>query len=731
MEDNLSSYEKDASVGLTPDTAAEKATILVVDDERDLLALISKILVSSGFSILSASNGVDALEKVKEASPDLVLLDYMMPGMNGLDVLKEIKKLRSDTAVIIITGRGSETTAADSIKMGAVGYIPKPFDRESLLGAVRRALSERKERLEAEDREIIKISRMVGKQRIGDVITSKGYASPAEIENVLEAAKNIDKRVGQVLLEAGVISEEQLARSLAFQHGVKFINLFNFHIEPRFFETISYELMDRYQFVPYEEEGGRLIIAVSDPTNIIMVDELELLLGRPLGICVATKASIAEALKRSEGSQRVLKEVTEEFKLHLVKETEEGEETLSMDRLGEEISPIIKLVDTILFSAIQKRASDIHIESDEMHVIVKYRIDGVLYRAMDPIDARFQTTIISRIKIMSELDIAERRIPQDGRFKIKLKDKKIDFRVSIMPSIFGEDVVIRILDKESITADLHELRLDRLGYSENDLKRFRKAVLEPYGMVLVTGPTGSGKTTTLYAAISEINTAEDKMITIEDPVEYQLPGVVQIPVNEKKGLTFARGLRSILRHDPDKILVGEIRDPETAQIAVAAALTGHLVFTTVHANNAFDVIGRFTNMGVEPYNFVSSLNCILAQRLVRMICLNCKRPAKLSREIIADSGLDYDDVVKRGVVFYEGRGCAECNGTGYSGRKAITEFLDLTDRIKEMMLERRPVSELRKAALEEGMSTLRQSALQKAFAGETTLREINRVTFVE
>jgi type IV pilus assembly protein PilB len=731
MEEELKTAGKEVLTGAEPGPATEKAAILVVDDERDILVVISKILASNGFSALSASNGMEALEKVKDASPDLVLLDYMMPGLNGLDVLKEIKKLRSDTDVIIITGRGSETTAADSIKMGAVGYITKPFDKDSLLGSVRRALSERRERLEAEDREIIRISRMVGKQRIGEVIASKGYASLVEIQGVLEGVKGTDKRMGQLLVESGVISEEQLSRSLAYQHGVKFVNLFNFHIEPRFFETVSYELMDRYQFVPYEEEGGRLIIAVSDPTNIIMVDELELLLGRPLGICVATNASIAEALKRSEGSQRVLKDVTEEFKLHLVKETEQGEETLSMDRLGEEISPIIKLVDTILFSAIQKRASDIHIESDERHVIVKYRIDGVLYRAMDPIDARFQTTIISRIKIMSELDIAERRIPQDGRFKIKLKDKKIDFRVSIMPSIFGEDVVIRILDKESITADLHELRLDRLGYSENDLKRFRKAVLEPYGMVLVTGPTGSGKTTTLYAAISEINTSEDKMITIEDPVEYQLAGVVQIPVNEKKGLTFARGLRSILRHDPDKILVGEIRDQETAQIAVAAALTGHLVFTTVHANNAFDVIGRFTNMGVEPYNFVSSLNCILAQRLVRVICLNCKHPAKLSKEAFADSGLDYDDIVNRGIVFYEGRGCAECNGTGYKGRKAITEFLDLSDRIKEMMLERRPVSELRKAAIEEGMSTLRQSALQKAFKGETTLREINRVTFVE
>ncbi|MGA2193250.1 MAG: ATPase, T2SS/T4P/T4SS family [Nitrospirota bacterium] len=573
---------------------------------------------------------------------------------------------------------------------------------------------------------------MVGKQRLGDILISKGYASFADISEAIERTRSKNgRRIGQVLVEESVISEEQLARSLAYQHGAKFVNLFNFHIEPRYFESISYELMDRYQFVPYEEEGGRLVIAVSDPTNIIMVDELELLLGRPLNICVATRTAISEALKRSEGSQRVLKEVTEEFKLHLVKETEEGEETLSMDRLGEEVSPIIKLVDTILFSSLQKRASDIHIESSERHVIVKYRIDGVLYQAMDPIDARFHSTIISRIKIMSELDIAEKRIPQDGRFKIKFKDKKIDFRVSIMPSIFGEDVVIRILDKESITADLAELRLDRLGYSENDLKRFRKAVSEPYGMVLVTGPTGSGKTTTLYAAISEINSAEDKIITIEDPVEYQLPGVVQIPVNEKKGLTFARGLRSILRHDPDKIMVGEIRDSETAQIAVQSALTGHLVFTTVHANNAFDVIGRFTNMGVEPYNLVSSLNCVLAQRLVRNICQSCKRPVKVSKELIVDSGLDYDKVSKMGMTFFEGKGCTECNGTGYKGRKAITEFLDLTDRIKDMILERRPNSELRKAAMEEGMTTLRMSALEKVFRGETTLREINRVTFVE
>jgi len=708
-----------------------EVTVLVVDDERDVLTVTAKMLSSENFKTLSAANGQEAIEKVRENSPDMVLLDYMMPGMNGLDVLKEIKKLSPETPVVIITGRGDETTAADSIKLGAFEYVSKPLAKDRLIGVVKRALHEREEKRTVEEDVLPPVTLASGKPRLGDVLVAKKFATYDDIESAVERGMDEEKRIGDVLVKYGVISDEQLSRALAYQHGLKYVNLFNFQIEPRFFETISYELMYRYQFVPYDEEGGRLVVALSDPTDIIMVDELELLLGRQITVCVSTKAAISEVLKRSEGSQRVLKEVTDEFRFHIVKETEEGEETLTVDRLGEEHSPIIKLVDTILFTAVQKRASDIHIESSERHVLVKYRIDGVLYHAMDPIDGRFQNSIISRIKIMSELDIAEKRIPQDGRFKIRFKDKKIDFRVSIMPAIFGEDVVIRILDKESITADLHELRLDRLGYTEDDLKGFRKAISEPYGMVLVTGPTGSGKTTTLYAAISEINTTEDKIITIEDPVEYQLPGVVQIPVNEKKGLTFARGLRSILRHDPDKIMVGEIRDGETAQIAVQSALTGHLVFTTVHANNAFDVIGRFVNMGVEPYNFVSSLNCILAQRLVRTICPNCKRDVSVTPEQLADSGLSYGEVERKGTVFFEGKGCNECNGTGYKGRMAITEFLDLSDRIREMILDKRPTSELRRAALEEGMSTLRQSALQKVFSGLTTLREINRVTFVE
>jgi type IV pilus assembly protein PilB len=348
---------------------------------------------------------------------------------------------------------------------------------------------------------------------------------------------------------------------------------------------------------------------------------------------------------------------------------------------------------------------------------------------MKSIDKRHHSTIISRIKVMSELDIAEKRIPQDGRFKVRFSGRTIDFRVSIMPTVHGEDAVIRILDKESTNAEFKTLNLEVLGFEDDTKRQLRKFINEPYGMVLVTGPTGSGKTTSLYACLSEIRSTEDKIVTIEDPVEYQLKGITQIPVNEKKGLTFARGLRSILRHDPDKVMVGEIRDEETAQIAVQSALTGHLVFTTVHANNVVDVIGRFLNMNVDLYNFVAALNCVLAQRLVRRICLHCKRPAQISDIMLEDSGLDPDRY--RDFTFFEGGGCIECNGTGYRGRLAIAELLNLSDNIRQLIIDRRSAAEIKRAAKAEGMRFLRESALQKVFSGETSLHDINKVTFVE
>ncbi len=527
-----------------------------------------------------------------------------------------------------------------------------------------------------------------------------------------------------------VLSEEYQAQRLAERLGIEYVDLENFEIDPELFRSIPVDLMFRYNFVPRHRVAGGLQIVVADPTDVLLIDELELLLGTSIEVCIGTPTAIQEILKKSESSQRVLEEATEEFKIQLVREDEEtGEETLSIDRLTSDSSPIIKLVDSTLFNALQRRASDIHIETRDREVVIRYRIDGVLYQAMEPIDKKFHSTIISRIKVMSELDISEKRVPQDGRFKLRITGRTVDFRGSIMPSVHGEDAVIRVLDKESANREFASLNLSVCGFEERDLQRLRRFVKEPYGMVLVTGPTGSGKTTTLYAAVSEIRSEEDKIITIEDPVEYQLPGITQIPVNEKKGLTFARGLRSILRHDPDKVMVGEIRDPETAQIAIQSALTGHLVFTTVHANNVVDVLGRFLNMGVEPYNFVSALNCILAQRLVRLICATCKRPVRATREQLIESGLDPSRYID--YTFYEGKGCIDCNGTGYRGRTAIAELLDMSDRIREMILQRRPAADIKRAAKEEGMTFLREAALARVFAGKTTLYEINKVTFVE
>ena len=529
----------------------------------------------------------------------------------------------------------------------------------------------------------------------------------------------------------GDAAERDDARRLAERYRCPFIDLREQRIDPELFRSIPAEMMFRYNFVPLESHDSTLVVAMADPSQLQLTDELSLLLGKRLQIKVATASQIGDLLKRTEQSQRVLDQATEGFTLQVVSEEEDSEENISMEKLTRDtgVSPVVRLVDTVIFTALERRASDIHIETRNAEVVVKYRIDGVLTYAMQPLAKDWHATILSRIKVMSELDIAERRVPQDGRFRVRYKGRFVDFRVSIMPSIHGEDAVLRVLDKETLSEKFRNLNLDVVGFDLDEVTKFRRYIHEPYGMVLVTGPTGSGKTTTLYAAINEIKNDEDKIITIEDPVEYQVRGITQIPVNEKKGLTFARGLRSILRHDPDKIMVGEIRDQETAQIAINSALTGHLVFTTVHANNVTDVIGRFINMGVEPYNFVSALNCIMAQRLVRVICDHCKKQVSYSAEALRDAGLKPEEWTN--VAFYEGTGCLECSGSGFRGRTAISELLDLSDRIREMIINRRPTSEIKRAAREEGMTFLRDSGLGKIRAGVTTLREVNKVTFVE
>jgi type IV pilus assembly protein PilB len=567
------------------------------------------------------------------------------------------------------------------------------------------------------------------RKKIGEILVDKGVLTPSQHIYVMDKLTTEGERYGEICLREGFLTEEAFSRALAEQFGLEYLDLQGFRLDPAVLNSLPSDAMYRYHFVPLEIRGESLVVAVADPTDIMRLDEIEMVLERPLILKLAAGSEIAHLLKRGEGTSRVLKEVSEDFMLQLVKETDKGEEVLSVENISSDISPIIKLVNSTIIDALTRRASDIHIETALEGVLIKYRIDGVLYKVTDTIDMHFQGPIISRLKVMSELDISERRVPQDGRFKVRMHDKSIDFRVSIMPSAFGEDAVIRILDKESIATDLKGLTLDTLGMPAREIKRLRKMIMEPYGMVLVTGPTGSGKTTTLYGALTEVHTGEEKIITIEDPVEYLLRGIVQIPVNEKKGLTFARGLRSILRHDPDKIMVGEIRDPETAQIAVQSALTGHLVFTTVHANNVFDVLGRFIHMGIDPYNFVSCLNCVMAQRLVRRLCSKCRYPVQITDDVLIESAIDPE--ICRDATFYDARGCDECNGTGYRGREAIVELLDLNDDVRELIIAKSPAAVLKKAAREAGTVFLRESAVEKVLAGRTTLREINRVTFIE
>jgi type IV pilus assembly protein PilB len=568
-------------------------------------------------------------------------------------------------------------------------------------------------------------------KRLGEILAEQHALTTEQVELTLVQQTAQGGRFGEVAKAMGLVDEVMVSRALAAQFDQTFVDLDNYRVNPVLLDTLPPDLIYRYHFVPLEQDNERLSIAITDPTAVLQLDELELLLERPLQFCIATPSAINRLLKGDEGTRRVLRDVSEDFLLQLVKETDSGEEVLSLESLSADTasSPIVKLINTTLLDALGRRASDIHIETGHDGVTIKYRIDGVLYRANDPIDLHFQAPIISRLKVMSELDISERRIPQDGRFKIRMGDKSIDFRLSIMPSVYGEDAVIRILDKENIAAEMKGLSLEHLGIHPRELVRIRRKIREPYGMVLVTGPTGSGKTTTLYAALTEIHTGLDKIITIEDPVEYLLKGVLQIPVNEKKGLTFARGLRSILRHDPDKIMVGEIRDPETAQIAVQSALTGHLVFTTVHANNVLDVIGRFTHMGLDPYNFVSSLNCVMAQRLVRKVCKQCRRPVDLSDMELREAAID--PALRTSSTFFEAVGCEACNHTGYWGRSAIVELLEMNDELRDLIVSKAPAGRLKQVAREQGTVFLRDAAVEKLCSGETTLQEINRVTFVE
>ncbi|WP_419187240.1 GspE/PulE family protein [Caldimonas tepidiphila] len=494
------------------------------------------------------------------------------------------------------------------------------------------------------------------------------------------------------------------------------------------FDALPFPQALRQRCIPLRlQGGGGLALVIGDPFATERIAWLEEQVPEPFAWFLAHPDDVGAFLARHEDSARAMDSVrvgTDAAE----REDAGAVEFLSIQSIGGDASPVVKLVNSTLYDALQAGASDVHLETTPGRLLIKYRIDGVLVQVASPAGQDLAEQAISRIKVMAELDIGERRVPQDGRFRISIRGRAVDFRVSVMPSIHGEDAVLRLLDKQALADRVRGLSLESLGFDEPTKAAIRRLSREPHGMVLVTGPTGSGKTTTLYAVIGEINSGQDKIITIEDPVEYQLPGVLQIPVNEKKGLTFARGLRSVLRHDPDKIMVGEIRDPETAQIAVQAALTGHLVFTTVHANNAFDVIGRLTHMGLDPYNFVSATNGILAQRLVRRLCPRCAVEERPDAALLRDSGLREDAL--EGFRFLAARGCGHCRMSGYKGRQAISELLVFDDGIRELIVRRETTPVIRQAALRAGTRPLRHAALDLVRRGETTLQEINRVTLV-
>jgi general secretion pathway protein E len=550
--------------------------------------------------------------------------------------------------------------------------------------------------------------------------------SAATIAEARQSAKQTGRRVLTVLEESTALAPEAFLEHLGDMLHYPTLNMGALNQLTPAFDLLPFSDAVKRECVALRNAEGELLLGFADPFQSDIQAWAEARIHAPATWHLVHPADLAAYLARHEESMRAMESV-----LSTARESGRqtpGVEDLSLKTISEHTSPVVKLVQSTMYDALKINASDIHLESDADGLLIKYRIDGVLSQigSIDGIDKAEQ--VVSRIKIMAELDIAERRIPQDGRFKVAIQGREVDFRVSVMPSIFGEDVVLRILDRRALSDQLQGLRLDHLGFDDTTIATVRKLANEPYGMLLVTGPTGSGKTTTLYAVISEINHGQDKVITIEDPVEYQLPRVLQIPVNEKKGLTFARGLRSILRHDPDKIMVGEIRDAETAQIAVQSALTGHLVFTTVHANNVFDVIGRFLHMQVDTYSFVSALNGVLAQRLLRVVCPHCSEPYQPDEQLLADSGIDAKAASE--FRFVRGTGCGKCRGSGYKGRKAIAEILNLNDDIREMIATRQPIKAIKEAARSNGTRLLREAAIDAVKRGETTLQEINRVTFV-
>jgi type IV pilus assembly protein PilB len=562
--------------------------------------------------------------------------------------------------------------------------------------------------------------------RLGELLVRENLISLQQLQKAQEEQRRSGGRLGYQLTKLGFIEESELTSFLSKQYGVPSINLAEFEIDGEILKLVPREIAEKHLVIPVNRAGSSLIVAMSDPTNIYAIDDLKFVTGYNIEVVVASEAAIKSAIDRYYQTGMNYAEVMEGFDDAEIEvgRLEDGEmNVIDLERAAED-APVVKLVNLILVDAIRREASDIHIEPYEKELRVRYRIDGVLYEVMKP-PLKLKNAITSRLKIMSDLDIAERRLPQDGRIKLKIgKGKEMDFRVSCLPTLFGEKVVLRLLDKSNLQLDL-----TKLGFEARQIELFKKAIYQPYGMVLVTGPTGSGKTTTLYSALSELNRTTENICTAEDPVEYNLAGINQVQMHEDIGLNFATALRAFLRQDPDIIMVGEIRDFETAEIAVKAALTGHLVLSTLHTNDAPSTVNRLLNMGVEPFLVTASVNLILAQRLARKVCNECKEPVEVPKQTLIDLGMKPEDLA--GASCFKGQGCHACSNTGYRGRLAVYEVMPVTESLKELILNGASTAELKMQAIREGMKTLRQSALDKLRAGITTVEEVMRVSVAD
>lgn len=578
------------------------------------------------------------------------------------------------------------------------------------------------------------VSEFISKKKIGEILLSKGFITQQNLEDALELQRENRKRVGEIWVEAGIISEEILARALATQYSVPFIDVSNFTPKEELLSIMPDQMIVQHQVVPYKLTTDTLTIIAHDPTNIIVFQSIARFTGFKVSFVIAQKSLLEKIIAKVTSSSEELLEnvdiddVLQEVSLEIASDDEEdGMDGISLDNLRRESndSAIIQLVNRIILQAIQERCTDIHIESTAKDVLTRFRIDGSCYDKMR-FDKKAYNAVLSRIKIMCDVDITERTIPQDGGFKVKLKGKNIDFRVSILPSIYGQNVVIRILGASGL-----ELKLSELGFDDTDLERYQKGIFRPYGWVLVTGPTGSGKTTTLYSSLATLNKRDTKIITVEDPVEYKLAGIhqTQVRINKsdpERSLTFAKALRSILRQDPDVVMIGEIRDYETAEIAIQASLTGHLVFATIHANTSVDTIGRLQNIGIDNFLFAAALNCIIAQRLIKRVCPDCKARYKPSREELIGAGLEIDQYMD--YPFFQGKGCDSCNKTGVLGREAIFEVLLMTDEIRQMIIDNVSLIQIREQALKEGMRTLYDSAKTKVLSGSSPIADLIHIS---